>query len=231
MKIAIAAIGLGAMCLVGTVHAQQASKYSSPKQQLSYAIGFRVGQGLAQNKEELQLDLDVAAVKQAIEDVLTGKAPQVPAETMQAVLVAHRQKLVQKHQVQADKNKAAGDKFRGENKAKSGVKVTKSGLQYKVLKEGKGKKPAEKDTVVVHYKGALIDGKEFDSSYKRKNPATLSLVNVIKGWQEGLQLMSAGSKMQFVIPPELGYGDQGAPRGGIGPNATLVFEVELIEVK
>ena len=118
---------------------------------------------------------------------------------------------------------------RKENRKKDGVKVTESGLQYKVLKEGKGPKPAATDKVTVHYKGTTIDGEEFDSSYRRGEPATFPLNGVIKGWTEALQLMSTGSKYQLFIPGDLAYGEQGS-RGGIEPNSTLIFEVELISI-
>jgi FKBP-type peptidyl-prolyl cis-trans isomerase len=126
-----------------------------------------------------------------------------------------------------DKGKA----YLEENAKKEGVKTTASGLQYKVLKEGEGKTPKASDTVSVHYRGTLLDGTEFDSSIKRGQPAEFPLDRVIKGWTEGVQLMKEGSKYQFVIPPQLAYGERGTPGGPIGPNATLIFEVELLKVK
>ena len=130
----------------------------------------------------------------------------------------------------AEKNTTEGEKFLTENKNKPGVKTTASGLQYKVLKEGSGSPPKETDTVVVNYRGTLIDGTEFDSSYKRGEPATFPVNRVIKGWTEALQLMKPGSKSQLFIPANLAYGERGAG-GDIGPNATLIFEVELLNVK
>ena len=126
-----------------------------------------------------------------------------------------------------DKGKA----YLEENGKKEGVKTTSSGLQYKVLKQGEGKTPKASDTVSVHYRGTLLDGTEFDSSIKRGEPAEFPLNRVIKGWTEGVQLMKEGSKYQFVIPPQLAYGESGTPGGPIGPNATLIFEVELLKVK
>jgi FKBP-type peptidyl-prolyl cis-trans isomerase FklB len=130
----------------------------------------------------------------------------------------------------ATKNAAEGEKFLAENKKKDGVKTTASGLQYKVLKEGSGPSPKETDTVVVNYKGTLIDGTEFDSSFKRNEPASFQVNRVVKGWIEALQLMKAGSKYQLFIPAALAYGERGAGQL-IGPNATLIFEVELLSIK
>ncbi len=124
-----------------------------------------------------------------------------------------------------------GEKYLAENAKIEGVKTTASGLQYSVLKEGTGKSPAATDTVVVHYRGTLLDGKEFDSSIKRNKPAEFPLNQVIKGWTEGVQLMKVGAKYRFVIPPQLAYGARGTPGGPIGPNETLIFEVELIDIR
>jgi FKBP-type peptidyl-prolyl cis-trans isomerase FkpA len=132
--------------------------------------------------------------------------------------------------VMAESPLEKGEKFLAENKTKEGVKTTASGLQYKVLTEGSGKKPSATDTVVCHYRGTLLDGTEFDSSYKRNEPAEFPLNRVIPGWTEGVQLMNEGSKFQFFIPSKLAYGEHGAG-GVIGPDETLIFEVELIKIK
>ncbi len=131
----------------------------------------------------------------------------------------------------AQDNKAAGEAYLAENKKKEGVQVTASGLQYEVLKAGSGKQPKATDTVVVHYRGTLIDGTEFDSSYKRGQPIDFPLNRVIPGWTEGVQLMQEGAKYRFVIPSALAYGPRGTPGGPIGPDATLIFEVELLKVQ
>ena len=130
----------------------------------------------------------------------------------------------------ADPNTEKGEAFLAENAKKEGVKVTASGLQYKVLKEGNGKSPKATDNVQVHYKGTLLDGTEFDSSFKRNKPAQFPVGGVIKGWQEALPLMPVGSKWQLFIPSELAYGERGAGRGSIGPNVALIFDVELISI-
>jgi len=141
-----------------------------------------------------------------------------------------RAKQAQATKELAEKNKQAGEAFLAENKKKDGVVTLPSGLQYKILKAGDGPKPSAEDTVVCQYRGTLIDGKEFDSSYKHNQPATFPVNRVIKGWTEALQLMPTGSKWQLFIPPDLGYGDRGAG-ADIPPDATLIFEVELVSIK
>ena len=138
-------------------------------------------------------------------------------------------KMEETNKVDAEKNKKAGEEFLAANKVKEGIVTTESGLQYRVINEGSGPKPTETDNVTVHYKGTLIDGEEFDSSYKRNQPATFPVNGVIKGWTEALQLMSKGSKWELFIPSEIAYGPNGAG-GAIGPNEVLIFEVELIDI-
>ena len=159
--------------------------------------------------------------------LLTEDQARQAIEDFQKTLMAKKAETMQKL---SEKNKADGEKFLAENAKKEGVKSLPSGLQYKEITPGKGKSPKATDTVTTHYKGTLIDGTEFDSSYKRGEPATFPVSGVISGWTEALQLMKEGAKWQLFIPPNLAYGEKGAGRD-IGPNATLIFEVELISVK
>src|SRR5207249_3021164 len=163
-----------------------------------------------------------------------GVKPLLTEDEVRQVMMTFSKEMTEKtamaNKEAGEKNKAEGEKFLSEKKNKPGVKTTASGLQYKVLKEGSGSPPKETDTVVVNYRGTLVDGTEFDSSYKRGEPATFPVNRVIKGWTEALQLMKPGSKYQIFIPANLAYGERGAG-GDIGPNATLIFEVELMNVK
>ena len=217
------------------------AELKTERDKTSYAVGYNTGVGLSRNIEAQSIDIDLTIVLRGIKDAFAKAEPQLPEEEIRAVLQALQQDLdAKRKQAMAkqqetmkeagEKNKAEGAKFLAENAKKAGVKVLPSGLQYKVLAGGKGKKPAVTDTVTVHYRGTLIDGTEFDSSYKRNEPATFALNQVIKGWTEGLQLIKEGGKIQLFIPSDLGYGERGAG-GQIGPNAVLLFEVELVAVK
>lgn len=208
------------------VGAASAAELKTTKQKYSYAIGFQIGTGLKRDNA----DVDVEAIKQGIMDVLSGSKTKVSMEEMQAAVMEFQKAQQAAAEAKGEKAKAAGEKFLADNKKKKGVKTLDSGLQYKVIKEGKGPKPQASDSVVAHYKGTLIDGTEFDSSYSRGQPATFGVNQVIKGWQEILPMMSTGSKWQVYIPSDLAYGPRGAG-GKIGPNETLVFEIELLEVK
>jgi FKBP-type peptidyl-prolyl cis-trans isomerase FklB len=199
------------------------------QEKLSYAIGMSIGSDLL--RQEIDLDLDrlsaglAAAYKKS--DALLSE------EEMVKVLMAYQQEMQQKQMAKSAEaskgNLAAGKAYLERNAKKEGVKVTESGLQYEVLVEGKGAAPSAADQVTVNYRGTLIDGTEFDSSYKRGQPATFPVGGVIAGWTEALQLMQEGTKLKLTIPPELAYGDRGAPPV-IGPGSTLVFEVELLKV-
>ena len=198
---------------------------------LSYALGLGIGRQLSQMGAG---DLNVADFAQAVKDMIDGKEPQVPtAEAQQIVEDFFRRQEEKLRAEAAEKYKGAkseGEKYLSENAKKEGVVTLPSGLQYKVLKEGNGKSPKATDKVVCHYEGMLIDGTMFDSSIQRGEPATFPLNGVIAGWTEGLQLMKEGAKYRFFIPYQLGYGERGAG-ASIPPFATLVFDVELIEVK
>lgn len=223
----IAAMTLLLGCSAGTGVLAADKKFTTEKEKLSYAIGVQLGGSL---KQQGITDLDTAALAQAIDDMLNGRQPKVSVQEMQAALDAYRQKLMAEKEAEAKKASAAGDKFRKDNKKKKGVTELANGIQYEVLKKGDGKKPGKTDTVTVHYHGSLVDGKVFDSSVKRGQPATFPLNGVIKGWQEVLPLMPTGSKWKVVIPPELAYGAKGAG-ASIGPNETLIFEIELLAIK
>jgi FKBP-type peptidyl-prolyl cis-trans isomerase FklB len=197
---------------------------------VSYALGLGIGQQLAQMGAQ---ELDINDFAQAIKDVISGAELKVQHREAQQIVQEYfarqEQKLNAQRAEQGKAQKAAGEKYLQENAKKEGVITTKSGLQYKVLSEGSGKQPTAKDTVMCHYEGFLIDGTVFDSSVQRGEPATFPLQQVIAGWTEGLQLMKEGAKYRFFIPYRLGYGEGGAG-ASIPPFATLIFDVELIQV-
>ena len=198
---------------------------------LSYALGLGIGRQLSQMGAD---DLNVADFAQAVKDMIDGKEPQVPAAEAQQIVEDFFRRQEEKQRAEAAEKykgaKSEGEKYLSENAKKEGVVTLPSGLQYQVLKEGNGKSPKATDKVVCHYEGMLIDGTMFDSSIQRGEPATFPLSGVIAGWTEGLQLMKEGAKYRFFIPYQLGYGERGAG-ASIPPFATLVFDVELIEVK
>ena len=214
-------------CAISTNALAAGSNYKSEKERLSYAIGVQIGGSL---KQQGFNEIDPAALGQAVSDVLSGAKLKVSNKDMQDAIQAFQKKKMAEHEAQAKANKEKGDKFRAKNKKKKGVKETKDGIQYEVLKQGNGKQPTAKDTVTVHYTGKLINGKVFDSSIERGHPATFPLDGVIKGWTEILPMMKVGSKWRVVIPPELAYGERGAGHV-IGPNETLIFEIELLSIK
>ncbi|MDH5632118.1 MAG: FKBP-type peptidyl-prolyl cis-trans isomerase [Gammaproteobacteria bacterium] len=226
MKYNYLVITLASALALGACNKKADVDLSDDKNKLSYAIGFQVGSNL----KAQEMDVNPDAIAEAIADVLADTKSKLTHEQMQAAMMNLQKKKMEAQQAKGDENKKAGEAFLAENKKKEGVKVTESGLQYKVVEAGKGNNPKESDTVVVHYRGTLIDGTEFDSSYSRKQPATFKLGQVIKGWQEALKLMKPGGKMHVAIPSDLAYGERGAG-GKIGPNSTLLFEINLIEVK
>ena len=202
------------------------------KDKVSYALGANLGMNL----HNQSVDVDTAIVLRGLKDALAGGKLLLTDDEAKAALTQLqtdlRNKQMEKMKEAADLNKKAGTYFLEANKAKEGVVTLPSGLQYKILTAGTGPKPAATDTVSCNYRGTLLDGTEFDSSYKRGQPASFPVTGVIKGWTEALQLMPVGSKWQLYIPPDLAYGDRGAdPRSGIGPGATLIFEVELLSIQ
>ena len=213
---------------------QTAPAASSPlkteKDRLSYSIGMNLGAGLKEQGIDVNSDMLLRGIKDAISDgkpLMTDEEIRASLSTLKSQLQAKQAALQEKA---ASENKAKGDKFLADNKAKEGVVALPSGLQYKILKAGTGPKPKPTDTVTTHYKGTLLDGTQFDSSYDRNEPATFPVGGVIKGWTEALQLMPVGSKWQLFIPAELAYGERGAANV-IGPNETLIFEVELLSIQ
>src|SRR6516225_9103415 len=195
------------------------------KDKVSYSIGMQIGFNLARQKVDVNPDSLAASIK----DAIAGN-PQLTTEQVKDIMSQFEKDMEQKQKQLGEKNKTDGEKFLEDNKKKPGVKTTASGLQYKVEKEGTGPQPKSTDMVTVNYRGTLIDGTEFDSSYKRGQPATFPVNGVIKGWTEALQLMKQGSKYQLFIPSNLAYGER-AMGPDIGPNSTLIFEVELQDVK
>jgi FKBP-type peptidyl-prolyl cis-trans isomerase FklB len=211
--------------------APSAPALQSDLEQFSYSVGVLMAKDM---QSKGMSELDEKAMGMAIRDVLDNKPTQLTEEQMGHALEKAAQKMMEERLAKANaaaaEAKQAGEAFRAENGAKEGVTTLPSGIQYKVLSEGAGEKPTVESTVVAHYHGTLIDGSVFDSSVERGTPATFALSRVVKGWQEVLPMMAVGSKWQVVIPPELAYGETGAPPK-IGGNATLVFEIELVEIK
>lgn len=207
------------------------------KDKLSYAIGMSVGKRLENDLKQLKqgdTEVDTPILLRAIKDVLTGSKVLLTDQEVQTTLTTlqadMRKRMEEKQKLLAGTNKKEGDDFLAANKTKEGVFALPDGLQYKILQEGNGPKPAAVDSVTVNYRGTLVNGTEFDSSYKRGQPAQFPVGGVIKGWTEALQLMPVGSKWQVFIPSDLAYGPAGRPPV-IGPNSTLVFEVELVSIQ
>jgi len=229
MKLLLIA-ALGIMLLSGHVYAEEKMVLKDQKDKVSYSMGINIGNNL----ERQSIDVNPDALMQGIKDALSGgktlMTEQEVNETMMNFQKEMAAKRVERLKELGEKNKKEGEAFLSENKKKEGVTTLPSGLQYKVIKEGTGNTPKLTDTVTVNYRGTLIDGSEFDSSYRRGKPATFPVKGVIAGWTETLQLMKVGSKWQLFIPPHLAYGERGAGRL-IGPNATLIFDVELLSIE
>lgn len=241
MKLKALSAVLLSSAILAACSAEKAVQEEAPLQldTLEKKVSYLVGYDASRNHGRIEFALDAQAASAGIEDQLAEKEMRIPQEEMQAVMqefqayVMEKQQEIQAKEAEANEliasaNTKEGAAFLAENGAKEGVVTTESGLQYKVLTEGTGAKPSATDRVTVHYRGTLIDGTEFDSSFGRGEPATFGVNQVIKGWTEALQLMPEGSKWELYIPSDLAYGPGGAPPE-IGPNSTLIFEVELLK--
>jgi len=228
MKLALVIL-LNTILLSGVASAGENPDLEAKKGKLSYSVGYQVGGDFVRQGQ----DINPEVLLKGIQDAMAGNDPRMSKKEMRTTLtnlqksVAEAQK--QKMLDRAEKNLSAGKAFLQENAKKEGIRTLPSGLQYKMIKQGTGKTPGENDTVTVHYTGTFINGAEFDSSYKRKKPATFPVNGVIDGWTEALLMMQEGSKWMLYIPPELAYSDKRA--GSIEPNSTLIFDVELISVQ
>lgn len=218
------------LLLTAQVVAEETQVLKTEKEKLSYSIGMEIGSNLKRQAIDVEVDL----LLKGLRDGFSGAKTLLTEQEARQILTAFQKEMVAKQKeaakVLGEKNKKEGEAFLAENKKKPGVVTLPSGLQYKVIKAGSGKKPKATDTVKTHYRGTLIDGTEFDSSYRRGEPATFPVNGVIRGWTEALQLMEEGAKWQLFIPSHLAYGERGAGPL-IGPNATLIFEVELLSVQ
>jgi FKBP-type peptidyl-prolyl cis-trans isomerase FklB len=215
--------------LAATVCAAQEPVFKTEKEKVSYIIGTSVGRDLKRQG----IDVDGDVLVRGLKDALAGAQPAITDQDAQETMKVFRQEMTAKKQAEtkksAEENKKQEEAFLAENAKKEGVQTLSSGLQYKVLKEGPGEKPTLNDTVTVNYRGTLLNGTEFDSSYKRNQPATFPVNGVIRGWTEALQMMKTGSKWQLFIPAKLAYGEAGAG-DHIPPNAMLIFDVDLLSI-
>ncbi len=222
--------GLGLVLLAAGLNAQDASPLKTPKDKTSYALGVAVGKSF----QTQGIDADPNLIAQGLKDALGGGKLLITDDEFRALMAAFEQAVNEKQAAakaaQADSNKKAGEAFLADNGKKDGVVTLPSGLQYKIITAGAGIKPTDSDTVTCQYKGTLIDGTEFDSSYKNGKPAVLEVGRVIPGFREALKLMPVGSKYQFFIPADQAYGERGAGNL-IGPNSALIFEIELISIQ
>lgn len=220
---------LSLLLLVGFASAEL-QELKTDKEKLSYSMG--VATGMQMKRQSIDVDIDMFT--KGLRDSVSGGKLQMTEQQVQEALMKFQQEMsakqAEKTKQQAETNKKEGEAFLAENKKKEGVKTLLSGLQYQVITDGTGNTPKESDTISAHYRGTLIDGTEFDSSIKRGQPVTFAVKGVIKGWTEALQLMKEGSKWQLFIPADLAYGERGAGQQ-IGPNAALIFEVELISIQ
>jgi FKBP-type peptidyl-prolyl cis-trans isomerase len=223
---------IGLTVVVWPARAEDAgTKLTSDADKFSYVVGMDIGATIKRLGPDAPLNPEL--ILRAIQDVLTGKEPLLDTQQANEIRLALSRKLQERMAAEmkqaAEKNRTEGEAFLANNKTREGVTTTASGLQYEVLTAGTGEKPKDSDVVTVNYRGTLLDGSEFDSSYKRGKPATFPVKGVIAGWTEGLQLMSVGGKYRLYIPTALAYGERGAGRN-IGPNATLIFDIELLSI-
>lgn len=215
---------MAATALMFSAAQATAADLESVTERASYTMGYNIGQKFSQDGVEVDVDV----LSSALRDALAGKEPKLTIDEMQSAMRAMQDLQMAKANKLGEANKKAGAEFLAENAKKEGVVTTASGLQYKIITEGKGPKPTSSDRVSVHYRGTLIDGTEFDSSYGRNKPTQFGVTQVIKGWTEALMMMPEGSKWELYIPGDLAYGPRGAG-AAIGPNSTLIFEVELLD--
>lgn len=243
----ILAVMIMTAVIAGSVAAQKTKKTPKPpkpapglstiQQKISYGVGYDIGSKIMGDIKKQEIDINPESFIQGMRDVFLDKKPALPDSELQSVMMIFQQQMMakqnenaKKYQELIEKEKKAGEEFLAANAKKDSVKTTPSGLQYKILKEGTGKSPADTSTVTVQYRGKLLNGTVFDESYARGEPVTFKLNQMIEGWIEGLKLLKEGGKIELFIPSELAYRDQG--RGQlIPPGATLIFEVELLEVK
>jgi FKBP-type peptidyl-prolyl cis-trans isomerase FklB len=216
-------LGLGVFFCATSTWAAESPVFKNQKDKLSYSIGMDIGK----NFKGQSIDINPDVFLKGLKDALSGEKPLMTDQEIRETFALFQQELTAKL---GDKNKKEGEAFLAENKKKEGVKTLPSGLQYKVMKAGTGKKPKSTDTVLTHYRGTLIDGTEFDSSYRRGKPSAFPVNGVIPGWTEALLLMEEGAKWQIFVPSALGYGERGSGNR-IGPHATLIFEMELISIE
>jgi FKBP-type peptidyl-prolyl cis-trans isomerase FklB len=214
----------------GTQGTAPAGGFKTQKEKVSYAIGMEMGKGV----KTQGIDVDPSILAQGLKDGMSGAKPQMSEDELRQVITGlqaeMRQKQMQAQEAAAAENKAKGDAFLAENSKKDGVVTLPDGLEYKILRTGEGKKPGENDVVMCNYKGTFLDGSEFDSSEQAGKPVPFEVKNVIPGFKEILQMMPVGSKWQIFVPSSLAYGERGAG-GVIGPNATLIFEIELVSIQ
>jgi FKBP-type peptidyl-prolyl cis-trans isomerase FklB len=219
---------LAVLCIATQVFSADTKVLKTDKDKISYILGINMGNHFKRDA----IDVDIDMLMKGFKDALSGAKPLLNDEEMASAMTLFQKEMMakqaEKTKMVGEKNKKAGETFLSENSKKDGVVTLKSGLQYKVITEGTGKMPKESDTVTTHYRGTLVDGTEFDSSYKRGEPVSFPVNGVIPGWTEALQLMKTGSKWQLFIPSDLAYGENGPEP--IGPNAALIFDVELISV-